>query len=216
MSYRNYFDKADEIARTSFSEYQAASAAFEEAKKKAAEYPRRTGASPGYQAIWARRRADELEASEAYNLSRKRLEASQRDFSRLRDELAEEIANKAVLDPSKVDQGTLTILQSGIAKAADYRSMISKAKGNATMTRLLAKAAADAAADEKDPGEARLLRAAAHEARQSLEDPALEAFDSLNRVYQRTVSNAAMMPRWNQFVKDCLAAAGESDEGGNE
>lgn len=65
--------------------------------------------------------------------------------AQIRKELSAELDETLAADPAQVDANTMTLLNSGILRATDYESMYNKAKasGNATMCRLIGKAAGD-------------------------------------------------------------------------
>ena len=79
--------------------------------------------------------------------------------AQIRKELSAELDETLAADPAQVDANTMTLLNSGILRATDYESMYNKAKasGNATMCRLIGKAAGDYAEKVDDASTRRSL-----------------------------------------------------------
>ncbi|MCD8100878.1 MAG: hypothetical protein LUE06_09970 [Oscillospiraceae bacterium] len=130
-------------------------------------------------------------------------------FWGIRDQLTEqlkaEIAADNVLDPAAVDSNAVTLLNSGVATAADVAALAEKYSGNRTMLRLCGATAERLAADEKDPATLRQLNLIAHNARG--DTTTLEAWNNLcgaSRYYSSELhpdsdvaSIVAMAERWN-------------------
>ena len=78
---------------------------------------------------------------------------------RIRGDLSAELEDAFSADPSQVDANTMTLINSGILRASDYERMYNKAKdaGNATMMRLIGKAAGNYAEMETDAVNRRTL-----------------------------------------------------------
>ena len=70
-------------------------------------------------------------------------------YDKIRAELVEQIERDTVLDPEKVDMATMEILRAGIASAEDYSHLMKKFADNATMRRVIAANARQAANDER-------------------------------------------------------------------
>ena len=74
----------------------------------------------------------------------------QREKKRLTAELQDAVHADSLVDPDKVDAVTLELLKSGVCRADDYMKLLDRFDGNSTMTRLIGKYAADAAANAAD------------------------------------------------------------------
>lgn len=74
----------------------------------------------------------------------------QREKKRLTEELRNAVHTDNLVDPDKVDAVTLELLKSGVCRADDYMKLLERFDGNSTMTRLIGKYAADAAASAAD------------------------------------------------------------------
>ncbi len=74
----------------------------------------------------------------------------QREKKRLTAELQNAVHADSLVDPDMVDAVTLELLKSGVCRADDYMKLLDRFDGNSTMTRLIGKYAADAAASAAD------------------------------------------------------------------
>lgn len=129
----------------------------------------------------------------------------------LRQQYADELAQRYAVDPAKLDAASLELLKSGIMKPSEYAAMMEKAResGNATMLRLVAKFAADRAAEiaAKDGAgsvEARELRMVGHAGNADPAGAALKNFDVVNDVLRRCVNNHAMIDHWDNLTGPVL------------
>ena len=157
--FNNYAKKLNEIANATFTEYRKKSDAVKSAESKYNAYPCRDGADHAYLAKSARARADLAEAKAQFEHCRRHLfEEQRKDIAVIRAELVEALGKEYAADPKAVDGNTLALMNSGIMTADEYGRLIDSAiaSGNFTMTRLLAKSAADMA--EKTTGDADVSR----------------------------------------------------------
>ena len=202
--FNNYAKKLNEIANATFTEYRAKSDAVKSAESKYNAYPWRDGADPTYLAKSARAKADLAEANAQFEHCRRHLfEERQRDVAVIRAELVEALNKEYAADPSKVDMQTLELLRSGIMSADEYSLLIDSAiaSGNYTMTRLLAKSAADMA--EKTTGDAdvsRSYRLVSHRGKGNDGNEYLRAFDFLIDTYNRCERNFALSTKWDELT----------------
>lgn len=68
-----------------------------------------------------------------------------KEQKRLTEEFSNAVHADSLINPSNVDVATLELLKSGVCGVDDYKALLSRFDGNSTMTRLIAKYAADAA-----------------------------------------------------------------------
>lgn len=202
--FNGYARKVNEIANAAFAEYREKEAAVKSAESRCNAYPRRNNADPAYMAKSARAEADLAEARNAFEQVRRHLfDDKRREINAIRAELEKALGDEYAADPSKVDMNTLALMNSGILTAAEYNRLIdaSTAAGNHTMTRLLAKSAADMA--EKTTGDAdvsRSYRLASHKGKGMDGREYLQAFDFLADTFNRCERNFALTTKWDELT----------------
>ena len=202
--FNNYAKKLNEIANATFTEYRKKSDAVKSAESKYNAYPWRDGADPTYLAKSARARADLAEARAQFEHCRRHLfEEQRKDIAVIRAELVEALGKEYAADPKAVDGNTLALMNSGIMTADEYSRLIDSAiaSGNFTMTRLLAKSAADMA--EKTTGDAdvsRSYRLASHKGKGMDGREYLQAFDFLADTFNRCERNFALTTKWDELT----------------
>ena len=141
-----------------FTEYQSAKADLDKAEavyKATAEdargFARRnSGASleiARANAFVETRRVEMEEARQAFQKVRKARFSVMDAAAQIREELISDVQAAFLADPAQVDNATMTLINSGILKAADYEKLFNdaQASGNTTMCRLIAKAAGNLA-----------------------------------------------------------------------
>ena len=206
--FSSYAKRMNEIANATFAEYREKSDAVKSAENKSRAYPRRSGADPSYMAKSARAEADLAEARAQFEHCRRHLfEERRRDIAVIRAELVEALGNEYAADPKSVDSNTLALMNSGIMTADEYSRLIDSAiaSGNYTMTRLLAKSAADMA--EKTTGDAdvsRSYRLASHKGKGANGHEYMEAFDFLTSTFNRCERNFALAGKWGELTADVV------------
>ena len=84
------------------------------------------------------------------NVSRECWANFKREKKRLTEELQQAVNADSLVNPDRVDEVTLELLKSGVCRADDYMKLLDRFDGNSTMTRLIGKYAADAAANAAD------------------------------------------------------------------
>lgn len=210
--FNKYARKADELAREQFAKYREAEDAYNKALRMSNEYPRRNGfVDAEYAAKAARAEADLMEAKSRLFKAKDAMQAQVETFDRIRSELSEALDAHYAADPSALDSNTITLLQSGILKAADYKRFMDTAvsSGNHTMARLISKYAMDAADAEQnsagtDTKEAQALRAVSYSCDNNPGANELHAFDVMREVYYRTSQNTAMIDNWTELTENIV------------
>lgn len=201
--FNNYAKKLNEIANATFTEYRAKSDAVKSAESKYNAYPWRDGADPTYLAKSARARADLAEAKAQFEHCRRHLfEEQRKDIAVIRAELVEALGKEYAADPKAVDANTLALMNSGIMTADEYSRLIDSAiaSGNFTMTRLLAKSAADMAEKVTDSDVARSYRLVSHRGKGMDGREYLQAFDFLTDTFNRCERNFALSTKWDELT----------------
>ena len=201
--FNNYAKKLNEIANGTFEEYRRAEAAVKSAESRHNAYPRRNGADPAYMAKSARAEADLAEARNAFDQMRRHLfDDKRREIAAVRAELEKAVFDAFAADPKSVDGNTLALMNSGIMTADEYSRLIDSAiaSGNFTMTRLLAKSAADMAEKVTDSDVARSYRLVSHKGKGMDGREYLQAFDFLADTFNRCERNFALSTKWDELT----------------
>ena len=206
--FNSYAKRMNEIANGAFEEYRRAEAAVKSAESRYNAYPRRNGADPAYMARSARAEADLCEARNAFDQMRRHLfDDKRREIAAVRAELEKAVFDAFAADPKSVDANMLALMNSGIMTADEYSRLIDSAiaSGNYTMTRLLAKSAADMA--EKTTGDAdvsRSYRLVSHKGKGANGHEYMEAFDFLASTFNRCERNFALAGKWGELTADVV------------
>ena len=201
--FNDYAKKMNEIANGTFEEYRRAEAAVKSAESRYNAYPRRNGADPAYMAKSARAEADLAEARNAFDQMRRHLfDDKRREIAAVRAELEKAVFDAFAADPKSVDGNTLALMNSGIMTADEYSRLIDSAiaSGNFTMTRLLAKSAADMAEKVTDSDVARSYRLVSHKGKGMDGREYLQAFDFLTDTFNRCERNFALSTKWDELT----------------
>lgn len=201
--FNNYAKKLNEIANGTFEEYRRAEAAVKSAESRCNAYPRRNRADPAYMAKSARAEADLAEARNAFDQMRRHLfDDKRREIAAVRAELEKAVFDAFAADPKSVDGNTLALMNSGIMTADEYSRLIDSAiaSGNFTMTRLLAKSAADMAEKVNDSDVARSYRLVSHKGKGMDGREYLQAFDFLSDTFNRCERNFALAGKWDELT----------------
>ena len=201
--FNDYAKKMNEIANGTFEEYRRAEAAVKSAESRYNAYPRRNGADPAYMAKSARAEADLAEARNAFDQMRRHLfDDKRREIAAVRAELEKTVFDAFAADPKSVDGNTLALMNSGIMTADEYSRLIDSAiaSGNFTMTRLLAKSAADMAEKVTDSDVARSYRLVSHKGKGMDGREYLQAFDFLTDTFNRCERNFALSTKWDELT----------------
>ena len=201
--FNNYARKMNEIANATFEEYRRAEAAVKSAESRHNAYPRRNNADPAYMAKSARAEADLAEARSAFEQVRRHLfDDKRREINAIRADLEKAVFDAFAADPKSVDGNTLALMNSGIMTADEYSRLIDSAiaSGNFTMTRLLAKSAADMAEKVTDSDVARSYRLVSHKGKGMDGREYLQAFDFLTDTFNRCERNFALSTKWDELT----------------
>ena len=201
--FNSYAKRMNEIANATFEEYRRAEAAVKSAESRYNAYPRRNNADPAYMAKSARAEADLAEARSAFEQVRRHLfDDKRREINAIRAELVTALGNEYAADPKSVDSNTLALMNSGIMTADEYSRLIDSAiaSGNYTMTRLLAKSAADMAEKVTDSDVARSYRLVSHKGKGMDGREYLQAFDFLADTFNRCERNFALSTKWGELT----------------
>ena len=201
--FNSYAKRMNEIANAAFAEYREKEAAVKSAESRYKAYPRRNGADPAYLAKSARAEADLAEARNAFDQMRRHLfDDKRREIAAVRAELEKAVFDAFAADPKAVDGNTLALMNSGIMTADEYSRLIDSAiaSGNYTMTRLLAKSAADMAEKVNDSDVARSYRLASHKGKGANGHEYMEAFDFLTSTFNRCERNFALTGKWDELT----------------
>ena len=201
--FNNYAKRLNEIANGTFEEYRRAEAAVKSAESRHNAYPRRNNADPAYMAKSARAEADLAEARNAFDQMRRHLfDDKRREIAAVRAELEKAVFDALAADSKAVDANTLALMNSGIMTADEYSRLIDSAiaSGNFTMTRLLAKSAADMAEKVNDSDVARSYRLVSHKGKGMDGREYLQAFDFLTDTFNRCERNFALSTKWAELT----------------
>ena len=202
--FSSYAKRMNEIANATFAEYREKSDAVKSAESKYRAYPRRSGADPSYMAKSARAEADLAEANAQFEHCRRHLfDDKRREIAAVRAELEKAVFDAFAADPKSVDSNTLALMNSGIMTADEYSRLIDSAiaSGNYTMTRLLAKSAADMAERTKgDADVSRSYRLVSHKGKGANGHEYMEAFDFLTSTFNRCERNFALTGKWDELT----------------
>ena len=201
--FNNYAKRMNEIANAAFAEYREKEAAVKSAESRHNAYPRRNNADPAYMAKSARAEADLAEARNAFDQMRRHLfDDKRREIAAVRAELEKAVFDAFAADPKSVDGNTLALMNSGIMTADEYSRLIDSAiaSGNFTMTRLLAKSAADMAEKVNDSDVARSYRLVSHKGKGMDGREYLQAFDFLADTFNRCERNFALSTKWDELT----------------
>ena len=206
--FNNYAKRMNEIANAAFAEYREKEAAVKSAESRYKAYPRRNGADPSYLAKSARAEADFAEARNAFDQMRRHLfDDRRKEIASVREELEKAVFDAFAADPKAVDGNTLALMNSGIMTADEYSRLIDSAiaSGNYTMTRLLAKSAADMAERTKgDADVSRSYRLVSHKGKGANGHEYMEAFDFLTSTFNRCERNFALAGKWGELTADVV------------
>ena len=211
--YNSYAQRMKEVAESAFADYRQAEKAYKAAEQKASEYQKKPlrlslADAARYEADRLRVTANLEEAKAAFKTAQRTFSSRSRDISAIRDELAAEIEAAALANPEQVDANIMTLLQSGVLKAADYDHLMDQAGDNVTMQRIIGKFADDAIRENglqvANTPDAFTLRSVSNRGKMAGDYDRLEMFDSLSRVFDRCVNNPTMIDSWSELTGDAI------------
>lgn len=205
--FNTYVQQVNDIAQASFEQIQKAEAAYKSAEshynanKRPAHGAWHTDAEKIAKA--ARAEADYHEAKNAYDkIARALPDQTRAEVAKVRASLETAVNAFYTADPKAIDGNTMELLRSGILKPAEYATLFENANqaNNATMCRLIAKAAADAAESAKDDDVARQFRHTANRGRDATGKPYMDAFDSMADALDRSLRRTYLIPKWDELT----------------
>lgn len=205
--FNSFVQEVNNIAQASFEQIQKAEAAYKsaEAKYNANKRPAHGAWHTDAEKIAraARAEADYHEAKNAYDkIARSLPDQTRAEVAKVRANLEKAVNDFYTADPKAIDASVMELLRSGILKPAEYATLFEKANqaDNATMCRLIAKAAADAAANAKDEDVARQYRHTANRGRDVNGQPYMDAFDSLADALDRSLRRPYLIKAWDEMT----------------
>ena len=185
--FNEYAKKLDSIAKEYFKEIQNAEEAFKSAERNYAANKRPAGAwKAGSEEVAkvSRAEADYLGEKAKVDKARKELPAQAgASIEALRSELNKVTTDALSADPTKIDRDVMALFDSGILSPAEYERLLNDADkaGNATMVRLIGKAA-EKGASTASP------------------DRFMQDFDSMVAIFEKCVRTPAMQSRWEELT----------------
>ena len=201
--FNSFVQEVNDIAQASFEKIQDAEKAYKAAESKRNATPFKKGLGYEYEAKAARAEAIYREAKADYDkLSRALPDQTRAEVAKVRAKLETAVNAFYTADPKAIDGNTMELLRSGILKPAEYATLFENANqaNNATMCRLIAQAAADAAANAKDDDVARQFRHTANRGRDVNGQPYMDAFDSMADALDRSLRRTYLIPKWDEMT----------------
>lgn len=201
--FNSFVQEVNDIAQASFEKIQDAEKAYKAAESKRNATPFKKGLGYEYEAKAARAEAIYREAKADYDkLSRALPDQTRAEVAKVRAKLETAVNAFYTADPKAIDGNTMELLRSGILKPAEYATLFENANqaNNATMCRLIAKAAADAAESAKDDDVARQFRHTANRGRSVTGQPYMDAFDSMADALDRSLRRTYLIPKWDEMT----------------
>ena len=201
--FNSFVQEVNDIAQASFEKIQDAEKAYKAAESKRNATPFKKGLGYEYEAKAARAEAIYREAKADYDkLSRALPDQTRAEVAKVRAKLETAVNAFYTADPKAIDGNTMELLRSGILKPAEYATLFENANqaNNATMCRLIAKAAADAAESAKDDDVARQFRHTANRGRDVTGKPYMDAFDSMADALDRSLRRTYLIPKWDEMT----------------
>ena len=205
-----YKEIINNLARETFEELLAKKEAYNKAEARKHDFPQRGGlVNADYQAKSARVQADFLEAQEAWRATQRNLPGKALEkLAAIRRDYEKEMTKLFAVDPAKLDTASLELLKSGIMKPEEYASMFNQAAnaGNVTMTRMISKYAAEAAAKKygENSSQARELRMIGYSGNLDPAKDRMDTFDGVVEIFRRTVDNPGMISHWDELTAQLL------------
>ena len=203
---KDYLIQFDELAKSTFKEITNVTDELDKATNDRNKHPMTPGLAPEYAARAAKYEAAYQDAQARYNKVMRNLPGEAKiKAESLRKALERSVIDANTVSIADIDRDVLTLLDSGIMNSVDFAKLMSEAK-SATMRRLIAKYATDAAAkaeDQKDRDEAQKLRSVAYSGGNGA-NGYLQAFDSMNDTFNRTLNNHAMIKYWDSLTQPII------------
>ena len=208
MSQFNKFaQQVNDVAQGAFEQIQAAEKAYKDAESKynANKRPARGAwnADAATMAKVARIEADYHEKKDAYDKLRRNLpDQVHSEAAKIRRELETAVNDFYAADPAALDANTMELLKSGILRPAEYARLFDAADqaNNATMVRIIAQYADNAAANAKSDEEARQLRYIGSRGRNVNGKHYMDAFDAMADTLERCIRNTGLIKMWDELT----------------
>lgn len=205
--FNTYVQQVNAIAQASFEQLQKAETAYRDAESKRNATPIKKGLGYDYEARAHRAEANYREAKAEYEkLSRSLPDQTRSEVAKIRRELETAVNDFYAADPKAIDANTMELLRSGILKPSEYSRLFDAADqgDNATMCRLIAKAAESAVENAQSDEEARQLRYIANKGRSVSGKPYMDAFDSMADTLDRSLRRPYLIKTWGELTANIL------------
>ena len=201
--FKDYANRLDDLARETFQKIIETTDALKAAEDQRKAHPMQPGLTPEAAARAAKFEAAYQTARGRYDAMRKNLpDEARRKAESIRQELTVAVGEAYAVKPSDLDRDALTLLESGILTDADFTRLMRSAS-TPTMRRLIAKYADDGAAKAESDGDRNMARNLRVIAQSGKEDGRsyLNAFDSMNDTFNRSLNNHAMIRFWDSLTQ---------------
>lgn len=145
-----------------------------------------------------------IDAENEFHLAKVALEGM--NFNDIREELLEAIRQNNEVDPSKIDEKTMAVLNSGIVKPEEYRILFDrfKAENNTTMMRLIGKQADEYYKTHASNADGIPTIATVLDELNSMESDPVNSFDDIADAYRRAIRNPAIIPYLNGICEQAI------------
>lgn len=201
--FNTYVQQVNDIAQASFEQIQDAEKAYKAAESRRNATPLKKGLGYEYEAKAARAEADYREAKAAYDkIARALPDQTRAEVAKVRAKLEKAVNDFYAADPKALDANTMELLRSGILRPAEYARLFDAADqgNNATMVRIIAQYAGNAAENAKSDEDARQLRYIASRGRNVDGRHYIEGFDSLADTLDRSLRRPYLIPKWDELT----------------
>lgn len=205
--FNKFVQQVNNVAQGAFEQLQKAETAYRDAESKRNATPIKKGLGYDYEARAHRAEANYREAKAEYEkLSRSLPDQTRSEVAKIRRELETAVNDFYAADPKAIDANTMELLRSGILKPSEYSRLFDAADqgDNATMCRLIAKAAESAVENAQSDEEARQLRYIANKGRSVSGKPYMDAFDSMADTLDRSLRRPYLIKTWGELTANIL------------
>jgi len=204
-NYKKYAKEANEVIKSAFNEIQKAERAHLDAKTRQEAFKhKRFDNELDARMYQAQAEADYIRTQkELKELKARVLSDTQEKLQGVRKALQAQISKDTALKPDKMDTSTITLLESGVLKATDYKELLDNAisEDNATMIKLIAKYAEKRVHDTAlDPHERQTYLAVSSEASMNTGDAVIDNFDTFGAIFERSVNNTRLIDSWDTLT----------------
>lgn len=211
-NFRKYAERVDALAKETRETLHKANDELARAEDARKRTPSNGGTTPEYKAKAARAEAWYQEANAKLNYVKAALRARvDQQIKIIRGELEHEVDDAFSANPEAVDPATMTLLESGILRPAEYGRLLDKAiaESNPTMGRLIGAAAEKHAAKIAERyGDndmvVREYRRVGYDSRRFSGAVYLENFGVLSDMINRCMDNPAMWSHWERLTSEVI------------